>query len=1163
MPDLSLVAQRLKYFCGDPQKAGPLASVLGFQPTPSPVDLLAGHVTPLSAFFNFRTDRFGVLGLYRVGGLTADPGCVGLYVTIISNWGIRPHERDRARRRIARALIEHSQDDRSLFIMVPDGIRREAEFVLPRAGGDGTGRGPVATVRALVDLHEPTRFHRELLSALWVRPGAALREVSELWQKTFSVERVTRAFYQEYAAVRNVVARALKESNPDHPYVRRMTDDQCRAWATRQMGRMLFLWFLQAKRWLGYDGTGLGSPTYLLDLWAKRNRAPGGYYRGLLTRLFFEGMALRRPGPEVRDLLGPTPYLNGGLFRRNKLEDDVEAAGPVALPDDAFDPEREMTALNLLSRYRFTTRESTPDDQSVDPDPELLGRVFENLYQGDERHDTGTYYTPREVVHFMCRQALDGYLRDVTGVQQEVLDRLRRVADEPVEDGWSPGAELEDKLVDALENVRVCDPAVGSGAFLVGMMHEIVHLRRGLMHTKGAYVEREEDEVAKWKRRAIQWSLYGVDINPEAVDICQLRLWLSLVLDHDDPRTFDPLPNLDFRVVAGDSLVDRVAGIPFTASLPQGSYQPPLELQGKVAREQALIERWKREFEGTQEDPKRLKELRDKIGNAQTRIVRHHLEAELKEAKEETQYRSGAGNPKKAAEARARVAQLEGLLRQLGPEAPYQKPFLWPVAFFEVFEPPSSGFDIVLANPPYVRQEKLDPEDQKSYQQAFPEVYSGTADILVFFYARAVQILRDGGWLSFITSNKYMRAAYGEGIRGHLASVLGLQRVTDFGDLPLFEAGGKPVAAYPAVLVGRRDGGEGDNNLQVADLAFPIRAQLAKEGKPVNQESVRQALEGLERMLADYGHGAYPQVLLRKEGWVLEDPALVRLFHRLMNTGTPLGEFVKGRIYYGVKTGLNEAFVIDQAKRDELVAEDPRSAEVIKPWLRGRDIKRWKPEWAGLYVIAIQSSGDSDASHPWAKAKTEAKAREMFRDAYPAIHEHLSWFEKKLRPRADQGRFWWELRACTYYSEFARPKVIWPDITRAMRFAWDSRGHFSGNTTYFTPRLQPWTVTALNSSVFEFLLCMVSNTLRGGYLRMFIDYLEVLPLPTLQEGARKMLNDAVLHVADDANIDNDLVTSTIQNSFGLSDSDWHLIRQWVSRRNPNVEGCEEVPDDDD
>jgi len=1113
MPELGEVAEALKQFRGDAQRAAPLASVLGFEPFSTPADLLTGHTTPLTQFFDSRSDRFGVDQLYRVGRTTTDTGSVGFYVAGLIEWGMRSADRDRPRRRIARALVEYqTQDARSIFVMVSGSKQRqrEVEFVLPRSTADlrrkGTSASPVGTVRALVDLENPTRFHRELLKEIAVPPGLSLLDISQLWQKAFSVERATRLFYQEYARIRDHFAQVFKASNSGHSVVSELTSDEARAWATRQMGRILFLWFLQAKQWLGYDGTGQGSANYLQELWAKRDQATGGYYRGMLVPLFFEALARRNPGQEVRDLLGYTPYLNGGLFRRNRLEDRVHDGGEVTLPDELFDPRDNMSVLGLLSRYRFTTRESTPDDQSVDPDPELLGRVFENLYQGDERHDTGTYYTPREIVQFMCRQVLDGYLCDAAGVDQNTLDSLRRQVTEPDEDKPPLPPATDDALTKALEGARICDPAVGSGAFLLGMMQEIVQLRRGILHTTHSYIEPAEEDklIATWKRHAIQWSLHGVDINPEAVEICQLRLWLSLILDLLDPREVEPLPNLDFRIVSGDSLVDRVADIDFRDSLPRENRQIPMELNQRVQHEEERIDQWRREFEATQDNPTRLRELRDNIARAYKRIIRFHIDTALEKAREAVQLRQGMTR-KKVAGAEARVTQLEHLLKELGAEDAYQKPFLWPVAFPEVFQ--YGGFDIVLANPPYVRQEKLSPEDQESYKQAFKEVFAGTADILTFFYARSIQILKSGGWLAFITSNKYMRAAYGEGLREQLTQQLRVQRVIDFGDLPIFDANGKPVASYPSVLVGRKDGYSEENVLRVADLTGPIRSALAAAERKANPENVRWALEDLGGILVENEISDYPQVLLRKERWILEDPALVRLFERLMNQGTPLGKFVKGRMYRGVLTGLNEAFVIDQAKRDDLVAEDQRSAELIKPWLRGQDIKRWQVDWAGLYIIAIQCSGDADASNPWANVSSEKEARQIFRETYPAIHDHLSWWEEYpdpkrpdrtlgLRPRADQGRFWWELRACAYYAEFEKPKVVWGNLAVESKFALDRSSAFIGAPATILVEPAPWILAIMNSTLLNFIYPKLT-VLRGGAFQEFkVSYISPAPIVT-------------------------------------------------------------------
>ena len=1165
------VAAILSDFGGDPQRAEGLAEFLGFEPISNPEDRLAGVLSGgLKQFLRGRGDGgFGVSELYRVGSFKADPAEAGLWIGVLSDWGYRLSDRDRSRRRITRALVEHVPDRRSLALLVPPSVdsRREAELVFPRTQIGGSN-GAVTSVRAHLDLDNPTRFHRDLLRGLRIPPSASLLEVSRTWQQQFSVERVTTKFYQEYAAVRDRIAKALLVHNRDHPVVKSFTQDEARAWATRQMGRVLFLWFLQAKQWLGEPG-GQGSPTYLLNLWPRRSQTDEGeYYRGILSPMFFDAMATGSSSRGEHPVLGFVPYLNGGLFRRSALEDRVHDAGEVTLPDDVFDPESDGSLLNLLSRYRFTTRESTPDDQSVDPDPELLGRVFENLYQGDERHDTGTYYTPREIVHFMCREALDGYLRDDTGVDQDTLNALRQEAvgsrDEHQPLPNIPAAAL----IDALEKVRVCDPAVGSGAFLLGAIQEIVALRRGILLSQRRYVKPREfyQMVSDWKRRTIENSLYGVDINPEAVEICRLRLWLSMVLDMDEPpgpNSDWALPNLDFQIVTGDSLVDRVAGVTFKESWPPPrDLQLKLDMRSNLQRLESNIAQRRREFERTHRNPKRLRELRDLIARDQREIVRLHLMDALEKAEADLELCMKKGQrPTKSALSRAErvLDRARSLLANVESSniALVQKPFLWPIAFPEVLREgdPDAGFDIVLANPPYVRQEKLDAEDQMAYEEAFPDVHTGMADILVYFYARALQILRPwqmqrpGGWLSFITSNKYMRAGYGAGIREHLPASLRLQRVIDFGDLPLFDASGKAIAAYPAVLVGNRSNDSAEHALTVADLAGPIRKELSTANLRINTESIRGVLEDLDGLLARAEVRDYPQVLLKKEGWILEDPALISLFRRLMDQGRPLGEFAKGRIYRGVTTGLNEAFVIDAAEREELIDEDPHSTELIKPWLRGRDIKRWRAENAHVFVIHV----------PWS----------LDISRYPAIEQHLTWFKDKLaaRPEARRGVFPWFAMSrwgAEYHEQFAQPKIVWKKTSFSPAFLFDASGSYLSNTLHFIAGADAWLAAVMNSSLMEWLMALSINTLRGGYIELTPTRIDSFVIPSLQEStcvALRSLVDEIRHGESPERVE-DIereIDTIVFDAYGLSSPERKLVLDWLGERR-DVMGTKMPPD---
>jgi hypothetical protein len=257
-----------------------------------------------------------------------------------------------------------------------------------------------------------------------------------------------------------------------------------------------------------------------------------------------------------------------------------------------------------------------------------------------------------------------------------------------------------------------------------------------------------------------------------------------------------------------------------------------------------------------------------------------------------------------------------------------------------------------------------------------------------------------------------------------------------------------------------------------------------------------------------------PQRSLRRDGWALERSEALALMEKLRCSGKPLGEYVGGRFYYGIKTGLNEAFVVDQATRDRLVAKDSRSAEIIKPWLGGRDIERWRVEWDNKYLIVIQNSRDRDAHSPWANAKSESKAKTIFSKTYPAVYKHLRQYEARLKKRSDQGKFWWELRPCEYYAEFSKPKIIYPDIAKEPEFAYDTTGAYGGNTTYILPTNELYLLGVLNSSVVEFFYNQISSTIRGDYLRFIATYMEQVPIPDAAPAQRAAIEALVRKLLD-------------------------------------------------
>ena len=355
--------------------------------------------------------------------------------------------------------------------------------------------------------------------------------------------------------------------------------------------------------------------------------------------------------------------------------------------------------------------------------------------------------------------------------------------------------------------------------------------------------------------------------------------------------------------------------------------------------------------------------------------------------------------------------------------------------------------------------------------------------------------------------------------------------------MPLFEANGKAIAVLPAVLVGSRSDSIAEHVLKVADLAGPVRKALSDDNVKVNAESVRGVLEDLDGLLARAEISDFPQVMLKKDGWVLEDLAIVRLFERLMNQGTPLGEFVNGRVYRGVVTGLNEAFVIDQAKSDELIKDDPRSAELIKPWLRGRDIRRWKADWAEKYIVFTNRGVDIDQ--------------------YPAIKDHLSWFRRDLEKRATAHLHpWYELQQPQegIYHEFTHHKIVWPEFARSVRFTFDPDGSYVNNKCYMIPVDNKWLLAVLNASLSEFLLCQVTSSLLGKFMQLYYHYTIRLPVVTPEEDARaelEALTDEILSLGDSPEqveaIERE-IDSIVFHVYGLTASERKLVLDWLGER---------------
>lgn len=618
----------------------------------------------------------------------------------------------------------------------------------------------------------------------------------------FSVERLNKTFFDGYRTHHKNIVRSLATKAATRVFgleppadaeemLTEATYKPARDFVKRMMGRIVFLYFVQRKGWLGADPSATpgeyvgGDKRYVRNVLASRGGANA--YSGTLSTLFFE--ILNKDRSAQGDICALSkrrvPYLNSGLFepeglRRRARMSPIEQHKQLEVNEQAL-----MAFFDFLDEFNFTVDENSPDEGEVGVDPEMLGHIFENLLE--DNRERGTFYTPKAVVEFMCKESVLRYLSRRFGEHPE-LERLVRSHDVG---NWSDDKNWVKKhaadIVDALTSIRVCDPAVGSGAFPMGMLNEIFWLRYSLRPVK-------EKELGALKKAIIQDNLCGVDLDKNAVEIARLRFWLSIIVDATTP---EPLPNLEFRFLQGDSLVDLVGGhrewaqrhLPGVSMTDHTSQQTELDLvetSGRAsayAREQRRIRDLIASHFSLHGEPKA--ELAREIEAAEKSFVldvlRHvmqDLEKMQKSAKVKAQLDM----------TRRRIDKLKSA--QDGDDRDY-----FPWLFYE-----DRQFDIVIANPPYISAIDHGKVYGEEARKALKETYAsakGAFDVYVCFFELACNQLVDGGVLTFISPNKYLSVDYAQALRDLIRERMKLSLVLDLSRVKVF----KEASVYPVVTV--------------------------------------------------------------------------------------------------------------------------------------------------------------------------------------------------------------------------------------------------------------------------------------------------------------------------------------------------------------------------
>jgi type I restriction-modification system DNA methylase subunit len=886
--------------------------------------------------------------------------------------------------------------------------------------------------------------------------------------EAFSVEKVSKEFFVKYKKHYQAFVESLMDSN-FKASIFNGNEKAIRDFVKKMLGRIVFLQFLQKKGWLDVARDkhyGEGNKNFLSDFF--EDNCNDAFYPSCLAPLFFE--TLNNPKNEIFKVTQTKfPYLNGGLFERDEIEKKADFI--------VFKKELFENLFSFFGEYNFTIDESTPDDLDVGIDPEMLGHIFENLLE--DNREKGAFYTPKLIVQYMCQEVLIQYLELHLGKHEAIANFIRYNdrGDEKAKDNFI--RNNASKIENLLDDVKICDPAIGSGAFPMGLLQEIFHAKLALDWTL-------LDKKGEVKRAIIQNSIYGVDKDKGAVDIARLRFWLSLIVDEDVKKGEkpQPLPNFDYKIMQGDSLLESFKGYSLKyhdiqEELPQTdlfNIQTQLNIFQKTHTDLAALEK---DFF----DPKnnhRKEEIRNEIDA----LVAHSIEQSFKdlitEKKKAAISISKNIAPDKSRRTKqektivtleAEVVDMQQALKDIKPllkkdEKPW---FMWHLYFKDVFD--KGGFDIVIGNPPYIRQESI--TDIKPYLEKIDgkpnyEVYNSTSDIYTYFFELGHKILKQGkGVFSYICSKKYTRAKYGHNLRKYLLSKTQLSGYVDFNEVQVFGA-----------------------TVDTSIIFFQ------KSSKPPDNYSFTFCLVGndLQRNepLIDYinkNGNLYQRKYLNDDSWSFTSKQGETIKSTIEANGKKICETKEIKIVYGIKSGNNNAFVIDSEKRDEIIKASKISESMIKPLLRGKDFEKYFYKFNHQYLLLCTKGIDIKK--------------------YDALYVHLLKFKDALEKKAGNN-MWYELQASpseTSLTGFSQPKIMWGELSDKPKFALDTHGYFINDTGFYLThndfKFLKCLLSILNSKLIEWYFDKITTSSGMGTNRWKKTYVEQIPIPEIPNNKMK------------------------------------------------------------
>ena len=967
----------------------------------------------------------------------------------------------------------------------------------------------------------------------------ALTDITE----AFSVETLTKQFYKDlFEWYQWAIDDSTQVTFPNNITTEDDDRDDVEKKVIRMITRIMFVWFIKQKELVPNRIFDIEYLSTILKEFDPYSTTVGNYYNAILQNLFFATLnraiedengntrkfatstkrdvkTLYRYAEmfsiseqEIVNLFSEVPFLNGGLFEcldKTRYIDGVKqyynfdgfSRNDARFADGRykhravvpnilfFEPEKGL--LSILSRYNFTIEENSPEEQQVALDPELLGKVFENLLgaynpetKETARNQSGSFYTPREIVNYMVDESLIAYLGNNDFVRS--LFSYDFTFDKAKSNEYL-------KIADKLKAVKILDPACGSGAFPMGLLNRMIDILERIS---------PNEDIYELKLSVIENCLYGSDIQSIAAQITKLRFFISLICncekDASKPNFGIPtLPNLETKFVSANSLIAKK----------------------KEDRQLKLFK-----SEEIESIKKELHQIRHLHFSAKSTSTKHRLrEKDLALRKKLIELLSDENN----------FASDDA--KQLAEWNPYDQndtsSFFDPEWMFGV----ADGFDIVIGNPPYIQLQNNGGELAKLYEGCGYSTFARTGDIYCLFYERGWQLLKKDGHLCYITSNKWMRAGYGEKTRDFFANKTNPLLLIDFAGVKIFES----ATVDTNILLFSRS-----NNQHKTTCAITNKQ---------NKDSVKNLSDFVwqQDTICDFS---------TSDSWVILSPIEQSIKRKIEAVGTPLKDW-DINIYRGVLTGCNEAFIIDSTKRKEILSncqteeERKRTDELIRPILRGRDIKRYGYEWAELWLIATFPS------------------RHYNIEEYPAVKQYLLSFGierleqtgkthivngEKVKSRKKTHNKWFETQdSISYWEDFSKPKIVYMEIQTDNEkegypfpcFSYDNSNKIVLNTAYIISSNTEdvrFILGVINSKMGRFLTKLYVSQLQERQFRMLAQYVKNFPIPKLPQNEIDYIIKAVENNINKCNSElEEKINRAVCSWYNLNADELNFIEQGV------------------